>query len=83
MPIPPVPNLANKPMMAHDLRVWLPLGPPNGRAPVAPTAPVIPVIPIQTPLASPTGSPHFVDASPKFDPDSSHEEPAAVADRQL
>ena len=65
----------DQPIMAHDLRVQLPLGPPDGRAPVAPAAPVLPVIPVQTPLASPAGSPCFVDVSPEFDPNSSNEEP--------
>ena len=54
MPVSPVPNPADQPMMAHDLGVRLPLGPPDGRAPVAPAAPVILVIPVQTPPASPT-----------------------------
>ena len=76
MPVSPVPDPANQSMMAHDLGVRLPLGPPDGRAPVAP---VIPVIPVQTPPASPAGSPRFVDASPKFDPTSSDEDPVDQA----
>ena len=58
-------------MKAYDLGVQLPLGPP--------AALVIPVIPVQTPLASPTGSPRFEDASPKFDPASSDEDPTDQA----
>ena len=70
---------ADQPMKAHDLGVRLPLGPLDGRAPVAPAAPVIPVIPVQTPLASLARSPHFVDASPEFDPTSSDADPADQA----
>ena len=54
-----VPDPTYQLMMDHDLGVWLPLGPPDGRAP---TIPVILVIPVQTPSASPAGSPRFVDA---------------------
>ena len=70
-----VPDPANQPMKPHELGVRLPLSPPDGRAPVAPAAQVIPMIPIQTPPASPAGSPRFVDASPEFDLDSSDEDP--------
>ena len=73
MPVSPIPDPTDQPMMAHDLGVRLPLGPPDGRAPVAPTAPAIPMIPVQTPPASPARSPRFVDASPKFDIYSFHE----------
>ena len=73
MYIYPIIDPIDQPMKARDLGVRLPLGPPNGRASVAPAAPVIPVIPVQTLLASPSGSPRFVDASPEFDSDSSDE----------
>ena len=73
MPNSLVPNLFDQPMKAHYVGVWLPLGPPDGRAPVALIAPVIPVILIQTPLVSLVGSPQFVDSSPKFDPNSFNE----------
>ena len=69
MPISPILDLVDQPMKARDLGVRLPLSPPNGRAPI------IQMIPIQTPPASPTGSPRSVDASPKFVLDSSNEEP--------
>ena len=73
-PVSPIHDLANQPMKAHDLGVRIPLGPPDGRAPVAPTTPIILVIPIQAPPTSPTRSPRFVDVSPEFDPNSSDEE---------
>ena len=41
--------------------------------------PIIPVIHVQIPPTSPIGSPRFVDASPKFDPDSSHKDLADQA----
>ena len=46
MPVSPIPDPVDQSMMAHDLGVQLPLGPPDGRAPVAPAAPVVPVIPV-------------------------------------
>ena len=55
--------------------VRLPLGPPGGRAPVALAAVVILVIPVQTHPTSLVGSPRFVDASPKFNPNLFNEEP--------
>ena len=75
MPVSPISDLVDQPTKAHDLEVRLPLGPPDGKAPVAPAAPIIPLIPVQTPLASPTGSPRFVDVSPELDLDSSDEDP--------
>ena len=75
MLISPIPDPTDQPIKDHDLGVRFSLGPPNGRAPVAPATLVIPVIPVQTPPASPTGSPRFVDASPEFDPDYSNENP--------
>ena len=47
MLVSPVPDLVDQSMMAHDLGVWFPLGPPDERAPVALAALVIPVIPVQ------------------------------------
>ena len=44
MPVSPVLDPVDQPMMANDLGVRLPLGPLDGRAPIAPTAPVLPVI---------------------------------------
>ena len=72
MPVSPVPDRANQPMKAHDLGVRLPLGPLDGRAPIAPVTLVIPVIPKQKPVASFAGSPRFVDASTEVDLDSSN-----------
>ena len=72
--VSPIFDLTDQPMKAHDLGVRLPSGPPNGRALVAPEAPVILVIPVQTPPTSLARSPRFVDASPKFDSNSSDEE---------
>lgn len=66
-----VPDLADQAIKAHDLGVRLPLGPPDGRTS---ETPIILVIPLQTPLASPAGSPRLVDASPGFDPNASNEE---------
>lgn len=63
------------PMKAYDLGVRIPLGPPNGRAPIAPKALVVPVILVQTPPSSLARSPKFVDASLEFDSYSSNEEP--------
>ena len=40
----PIPDPTDQPMQAHDLGIWLPLGPPNGRAPTALATPVILVI---------------------------------------
>ena len=75
MLISPVPDPSDLPMKAYDLGVRFPLGSPDGRAPIAPVARVIPVILVHTPLASPAGSPRFVDASPEFDLDSFDEDP--------
>ena len=57
MHVSPIPDPADQHMKVRDLGVRLPLGPPDGRAPVAPIASTIPVIPIQIPSASLAKSP--------------------------